>query len=401
MTEPTIEWGNIPYRATELLLRLHQGAITISEQQELDALLSAPQRQRLLAELNDYPALEARLNRRARFQSAPAWQQVLSKREASRRKRSFRQRFSWTAAAAVAGAIAIAGLLNLRQHEAPTARLVPDNRFGYENDVLPGTSRAELTLSNGRTVLLQGDNILLQEEDGTSLRSDSGALRYDDLASTGSNALYNTLRVPVAGTYRIVLPDGTAVWLNAASELRFPVRFTGAQRIVTLSGEAYFEVAQNAQKPFSVQVNGDTVQVLGTAFNVSAYESSRSATTLVSGKVAIAARSGRKALAPGQQAVSSAAGLKIIRADMEKATAWKNGYFYFSNESIHDIMNQLARWYGITVAYSGTVNNNMHIGGSISREASLGEVLEQLQLLSGLRFNISGTVLTVSPGPGK
>lgn len=396
MTEPTTDWGELPYRTAALLLKQHQGTITAGEQQELDHLMDAPARQRLLAEINDFPALEARLNRLGRFNSPAAWQQVNHKRIHTSNKRSLRQRFYWAAAAALSGIAATAWFLSSRQPVNNLARLVPDDRFGYQNDVLPGTSRATLTLSNGKTVQLQGDDFLLEEKDGTRLRSDSGALQYNALTASGSETLYNTLRVPLAGTYRIVLPDGTAVWLNAASELRFPVRFTGSQRIVSLRGEGYFEVAPDAQKPFSVQVAGDTINVLGTAFNISAYQPGRTATTLVSGKVAVAARKGSKALQPGQQAVSTAAALQVSPADMEKATAWKNGYFYFSNESIAEVMEQLTRWYGITVAYEGAVDTRMRIGGSISREASLGEVLEQLRLLSGLQFNISGSKLTVS-----
>ncbi len=240
-----------------------------------------------------------------------------------------------------------------------------DDRFGYENDVLPGSARAALILSNGKTIQLQDGDFQLEEQDGTRLHGDSGALRYDDAhLSSGDATLYNTLRVPIAGTYRIVLPDGTAVWLNAASELRFPVRFNGDRRTVALRGEGYFEVAPDAQKPFSVTANGDTIQVLGTSFNISAYEPARTTTTLVSGKVAVAAPKGRKALEPGQQAVSTPASVRVSAGDMEKAIAWKNGYFYFSNESLPDIMEQLSRWYGVSVSYEEKVNPGVHIGAA-------------------------------------
>lgn len=399
MTEPTIDWGNVPYRAAELLHRLHNNTITAEEREELHALIPAPLRQRLLAELKDIPALDARMARLARFNSRQAWEQVLAKRTAQR-KRTLRQRYAW-AAAAVTGIAVFTWFFSGNQQSFDAARIVADNRFGHENDVLPGTSRAELILSNGKAILLQSNHLTFEEEDGTRLRSDSGALHYDANAASGETTLYNTLRVPVAGTYRIVLPDGTAVWLNAASELQFPVRFTGNKRTVTLRGEGYFEVAKDAQKPFSVQVNGDTLAVLGTTFNISAYDPSRTTTSLMNGKVAVAARKGKKVLEPGQAAVSTAAALKVGKADLEKATAWKNGYFYFNNESITEIMDQVARWYGITVRYSGDVPKGQHIGGSISREASLGEVLEQLHLISGLHFSISGSELTISTATKK
>lgn len=400
MTEPTIDWGNVPYRAAELLHRLHNNTITAEEQEELHALLPAPLRQRLLAEIQDLPALDARMARLSRFNSRPAWEQVLVKRNAGR-KRSLRQRYAWAAAAAVTGIAVFTWFFSGHRQPFNDARIVADNRFGHENDVLPGTSRAELVLSNGKTILLQGEHMSLEEEDGTRLRSDSGAIHYDANTASGETALYNTLRVPVAGTYRIVLPDGTAVWLNAASELQFPVRFTGNKRTVTLRGEGYFEVAKDAHKPFSVQVYGDTVEVLGTTFNISAYDPSRTTTSLMNGKVAVAARKGKKVLEPGQAAVSTTAALKIGKADIEKATAWKNGYFYFNNESITEIMDQVARWYGITVRFNGDVAKGQHIGGSISREASLGEVLEQLHLISGLHFSISGSELTISTATKK
>lgn len=396
MTGTDHNWGELPYESARLMAKFLQDDISAQETEQLHTLLDAATREKVLNTFKDTPAFQQRLAYLRQLDKKAAWKKVLHKQKRSRRY-AWRRRLGYAAAAAL---LAIGALYWLTVPKADD-RIVADLVYGYKNDVLPGTTQAELTLSNGEKVILRKDSVELQEEDGTRLRSNHGALQYSAgaLVQQESAILYNTLRVPAAGTFHLRLPDGTGVWLNAASELTFPVRFPGSERRVELKGEGYFEVAQDAGRPFTVTVNNNEIHVMGTSFNIAAYSEQHTATTLLSGKVAVAAQGKNIVLKPGQQAVAVPGSLTVHAADVEAVTAWKNGYFYFNETTITGVMEQLSRWYGITVAYHGNISRSVKYGGSISRDAKLGEVLEQLKTISTLHFHIDGKKLTVSSGP--
>jgi transmembrane sensor len=193
------------------------------------------------------------------------------------------------------------------------------------------------------------------------------------------------------------LPDGTKVWLNAASSLHFPTAFTGGERRVELTGEGYFEVAKNKHLPFKVAFNDQEVQVLGTHFNIMAYPNEEaSQTTLLEGSVSITKRNISRLLVPGQQAKSTigSAGFDIKQVDTQEAVAWKNGEFLFKNTNIQSIMRQLARWYDVDVAYQGNLQN-MVFGGRMSKSKNISEVLKNLELTGTIHFKIEGRRVTV------
>jgi ferric-dicitrate binding protein FerR (iron transport regulator) len=195
-----------------------------------------------------------------------------------------------------------------------------------------------------------------------------------------------------------MLSDGSKVWLNAASSLRFPASFAGKERKVELLGEAYFEVAKNAAMPFKVKVNGMEVEVLGTHFNINSYENESTVrTTLLEGSVKINNNNSSSLLKPGQQAqVNKAGEIKIINnVDVEEAIAWKEGKFQFDRADIHDIMRQLARWYDVDVEYKGSVSS--HFGGTISRDVNLSQVLNMLHLTGEVKFQIEDRKVIVMP----
>lgn len=211
-----------------------------------------------------------------------------------------------------------------------------------------------------------------------------------------SNEL-NTIITPKGGEFYLKLPDGTEVWLNAESELIFPSAFEGDQRIVTLIGEAYFEVAKNANMPFIVNANDSEVEVLGTHFNISCYpEEELARTTLMEGAVKIRKGRSERILTPGQQAIVKNLSSDIAvnhEVDTEKVMAWKEGYFEFKNNSLEDILGQIGRWYRVDIYYSGSLPDKK-LTGKIPRESDFSEVLDILSF-SGVRYKLTGRKLTI------
>lgn len=266
--------------------------------------------------------------------------------------------------------------------------------------IQPGKEGAILTLADGSTVLLDSlGNGLITHQGKTIIKVEGGQLVYD--ASAADNeVLYNTITTPRGRQYDMVLPDGSKVWLNAASSIHFPTTFTADERIVTITGEVYFEVAaaKNAGNPVKFTVNaGDTkVEVTGTKFNVMAYGDEEAIkTTLLEGSVNIIYEGKNKKIQPGEQAICSAGNVKVEdQAYPERAIAWKNGFFDFDNEALEVIMRQLVRWYDINVAYKGAAAG-LHYGGIIKRESDISEMLKILTAAGGVAFTIEGKKVTV------
>jgi transmembrane sensor len=285
-------------------------------------------------------------------------------------------------------------------------------------DIAPGGNKAVLTLADGSTIVLDNaKNGLIAEQDKTAIsKTQDGELEYK--ASTGHSLLatsYNTVSTPRGGQYQLTLPDGSKVWLNAASSLKFPVSFTGATRTVQLTGEAYFEVAHvtlpgsKERMPFEVQVNnGMKVQVLGTHFNIMAYEEeSEAKTTLIQGNVKVITEAGRQQpdsepasvlLQPGQQVLLSNTGTNLRvqkEANVEEAVAWKNGLFKFAKTDLKAVMRQLARWYDVQIEYAPNVPEK-YFTGEISRRLNASEVLSVIEF-AGVRCKIEGKKIKVLP----
>lgn len=280
-------------------------------------------------------------------------------------------------------------------------------------DLLPGSNRATLTLSDGRNIALSSAELgRLTSDRGSQIEKISdGLISYttDPQKNPSSiSSLYNTVTTPKGGQFAVVLPDGSKVWLNAASSLKYPASFTGSrEREVELDGEAYFEIAHNKAMPFIVKTSSQAVQVLGTHFNINSYQNEgRTITTLLEGKVSVQtlATSPRDhtqslILVPGQQSINTAHKLIAQAVDAETAVAWKNGLFKFSEATIETVMRQVSRWYDVEIKYNGPVTRKLFSGG-IERNAKLSTVLKIFKA-SGIRFSISEEdgrkILTVSP----
>lgn len=266
------------------------------------------------------------------------------------------------------------------------------------NDLAPGGNKARLDLADGSVVAL--DKVKdgwLRKDTALEITKQNGQLVFIAKsqplpADTG----YNRITTPNGGQFQVVLPDGTLVWLNAGSSLRFPVAFTGRERKVELSGEAYFEVAKNKRSPFKVQANYATIEVLGTHFNVMAYKNESSVnTTLLEGSVKVDNGKYSRTLVPGQQARINDNDIRLYNIDTEEALAWKNGLFEFNSTDLKTIMHQIERWYDVEVRYENDLASK-RFTGLISRNTNLSKVLNMLELAGGVHFNIHGKHIIVS-----
>ena len=268
-----------------------------------------------------------------------------------------------------------------------------------QNDVDPGGNRAILTLADGsRVVLDSAGSGELAQQGGVSIINKEGRLAYNKMGEAASEVLYNTVTTPKGGQYQLMLADGTRVWLNAASSLRFPNAFPGEDRRVELTGEGFFEVAADTKKAFYVTVADVQVRVLGTQFNINAYtEEKQMNTTLFEGSVLVTAKNINRAavLKPGQQASISGGQLQVNKeADLVKVAGWKNGLFVFSGESMEQIMSQIARWYDVEVEYTKGVDRNKHFSGIVERASKVSAVLKILEY-AGIKFRIEGKKIIV------
>lgn len=272
------------------------------------------------------------------------------------------------------------------------------------DSIASGTRKAELILANGKSVILDSDmNVHEVEISGMKFVNDdkNGELRYDGsfVAEDSSKMSYNTLYIPKGGEYSLQLPDGSRVWLNSETSIRFPVCFMKDRRDVYLSGEAYFEVAKDVLAPFHVHVEGGEVTVLGTSFNVSAYKEDITwQTTLVSGRVQVVADDSKVVMKPAElYSVDRQTGKGVLReVDTELYTSWVDGKFYFSAYTFEEIVRKLERWYDFTMNYQDEEIKQMRFSGTINKHRPLNEVLQFLEKTTDIHFEISGKNITVS-----
>lgn len=270
------------------------------------------------------------------------------------------------------------------------------------NSIVPGSNKAILTLSDGSKVILDKEGHLSPiKQLGVKIsKSADGRLVYINARNRKPVAIYNTITTPKGGQYEVTLADGTHVWLNADSKLRFPVVFTGTERSVEVTGEAYFEVAKDQQKPFKVKSDNQEITVLGTHFNVNAYSNeSFSRTTLLEGSIRVTKGVVQTLLSPGQQVINevSSPSLKVRNVtDVNESIAWKNGLFMFEQEPVSSIMNKISRWYNIAVEYQGDVKGRKY-SGTISKFEEVTEVLKTMQLTGTIQFKIEGRRIIVMP----
>jgi ferric-dicitrate binding protein FerR (iron transport regulator) len=279
---------------------------------------------------------------------------------------------------------------------------VVKNKSVVMHDADPGKNKAILTLDNGEKVVLDSARIgTLAKKGNISVKKTAdGQLIYtvdgDKTASADEEVAYNTISTPRGGQYQVILPDGTKVWLNAASSIKFPTAFAASERNVEVIGEVYFEVTKNPSKPFNVNVNALNVKVLGTHFNINAYSDEDAIkTTLLEGSVQLTSGNSHNLLKPDQQGIFKGNSISVIAVDAARSVAWKNGFFDFNRASIQDIMKQISRWYDTQVVYEGKIPDDEFVG-KIERGVKLSQVLHILEL-SHVHFKIENKKILVSP----
>ncbi|PST81635.1 anti-sigma factor [Pedobacter yulinensis] len=305
--------------------------------------------------------------------------------------------------AAVAAAVLLVAGFYFLTAEKPTGHAFTHLNKQHGNDIAPGADAAMLTLSDGTKVVLHatGGSEIVDPAGVRIARSASGLLKYTGVTGQGAANTYNRIETPRGGQFRIILPDGTKVWLNAGSSLRYPAAFDRRRpspRVVELEGEAYFEVAHHtaangSRLPFKVNSNGagqlaQGVEVLGTHFNINAYSDEPVVrTTLLEGRVRVQEQQGASMLLPGQQLERWAGGKQVRQADLTAAVAWKNNQFMFSNTTLSEILRQLGRWYNVTPETSSLTDKKRY-SGMIGRNVNLSQVLKMLELTGHVRFTL-------------
>lgn len=279
-----------------------------------------------------------------------------------------------------------------------------------ENDITPGSNKAELTIANGRKIILDSaqNGVLVRQGNASVVKQANGELTYESgREDQDKPVVFNTLSTPRGGQYKLILPDGSMVWLNSASSIRFPSAFDRSPREVEITGEAYFEVthmtassgaAAKKNIPFIVHANGVTVEVLGTHFNINAYkDESVVKTTLLQGSVSVSKADRHQMLLPGEQACISGDGpIRLVtNPDIHEVMGWKNGYFEFRDDSISTIMRQVARWYDVNIKYEGDIPQ-LFIG-KVPRNLNVSTLCKILESTGWVHFSINGREIVVRP----
>jgi len=379
-----------------LIARFHDKTITDDEHAELLGLLSQKEHSRtarkFLKEILDRQTGDTQYF--SADGSQALWDAIQTK-TGNRQRQTIIGRlpaWKWAGAAAAACLLFMAGyrMLKPARQEAHTVA----QGQAQPADLPPGKkNKAVLILADNTEIALDaaGAGVLGLQGNARIRKGRNGEIVYEqgDALKPPAGTVYNILRIPNGGEYTLTLSDGSKVWLNAASQLRYPVSFTGKTRDVELSGEAYFEIAENREKPFRVHFNKATVEVLGTHFNVNAYDDDKvHAVTLLEGSVKVAKGDHSVLIKPGQQAVlAGAEQMKVKQVVAEDAIAWKNGYFLFADEDIRSIMKKLSRWYDFTPEYRGNIGDE-RFGGVISKFRNASEVLNMFESTGTIRFQI-------------
>ncbi|MDQ3290367.1 MAG: FecR domain-containing protein, partial [Bacteroidota bacterium] len=354
------------FEKADLILRYYQGELNAQESEKVEQWLAEDEANRQFAEsLKEEDQIQEQLDFFSGVDADAAWEKVATKINDSKKEVSFWQHTEYLKYAAILLLVCLAGVWaykkdSLSKNTGNKATEVASNK---PKSILPvptdGRSKAQLTLSNGSVIDLETqDNGTIWNKNGARITKNEKELHFYFSPGLGQNNNangVNTLTTPAGGQYKITLPDGSDVWLNASSTLSFSNSFKKKNRVVELSGEAYFEVAKDKHRPFLVKANNTTVEVLGTHFNVMAYQEEKSInTTLLEGSVKVSNSNSHTIIKPGYQAKAGKT-IEVEKVDVDAAVAWKKGLFQFQNTDLETIMRQLERWYGVQTVYQGQI----------------------------------------------
>lgn len=374
-----------------LIYRYLRGIISCDEREKLDAWLQEGSHREWFDEICDKKSIlqQSRYLGSLDKNREEAWCS-LQKKTGMHRRTMFRR---WAIAASFVIPFLFGGMYWLSRHG---LHYTEESTF---QQILPGTSVAHLFLPDGQMIELGKDtNRLLELEKGGQIVDDEGTLTYQTDSVLRKEVQYSELRVPRGGEYKIVLSDGTTVWLNAESVLRFPTTFTDAERRVYAKGELYFDVQPDKNRPFVVELGKDySVEVLGTEFNIRAYDKAPCATTLVEGRVKVRKSNNMVILKPNQQAVTHWDEDRIIveNVDVAPYVAWQQGSFYFVETPLKSIMEELSRWYDIQIIFKNKVAEKESFSIDTKRFNDFNKILNLLNKIGVVKFRIEGRTVFV------
>lgn len=381
------------------ILKYLRNELADHEKAQLDIWLAENEKNKVLFEqLTNDQIIQQELKFFETLSVDTAWQKIKAHTNEQKKVINMNRRRRWWYAAAAAvlliGTFSIYQFSGKRSTRTEIAKQKPE-----KTDIAPGGNKAILTLADGTSIILDtASNGNLTNQGNVKVIKVDGQITYNP-SGKAADIMYNTISTPKGGQYQLILADGSKVWLNAASSLRFPTTFPGNERKVEMTGEGYFEIVHNAAKPFKVNVAGKgDIEVLGTHFNISSYSDEKDIkTTLLEGKVRMTAAGNSQTLAPGQQAQLKANGTITVvnNVNTEEVIAWKNGLFKLNSADIPTIMRQIARWYDLEIVYQGKIPEG-HISGTVPMNMSLSKVLDALQL-SGINFTLEGKKMIIRP----
>lgn len=378
-------------RVARLIAGFIRGTLSRNEQVELDEWVAASdENMQLFERLTDEKNIEA----------ATKWMETIETEKALEKKKE-KMVFNKAATgrfwlrlapyAVAASVIIVFGLLYFKPFadNGSTPEIVNENKV----DILPGSDRATLTLENGKVIVLDSNGSDTSINNQIRILQQQGEVVYND-QTTDNRMAYHTLTIPRKGQYKLTLPDGTKVWLNAESSIRYPVSFSGNERKVFVTGETYFEVAKDKSKPFRAVADDVTIEALGTRFNINDYRNEPfMSATLVEGSVLVSNGKTDNILKPGQQAQLSATGFSIANVETTDIIAWKDNQFKFINTPLDVIMRQVERWYDAEVVYESKPTD--HFNAEVSRDVPVSKLLHYLELTNRVHFKIENKKIIV------
>lgn len=381
----------------ELITKEVVNELSISEMQTLRAWVDkSPENQKLYTRIKKSANFKVRNTEYQKIDVVSGWAIVSKLIERKQRQLIIRKVLGY--AAAVVLPLMIAGGIYY------SVKLsVKDETIAQANVIHPGSAKAVLILNDGKTVVLDSaNNLSITERDGTLIKKSDGKLNYTSSYNSSTlHPIYNTISIPRGGEYNLVLADGTRVYLNAMSNFKYPVKFFGKTREVELSGEALFEVAKDAERPFIVKTSAINIEVLGTIFNLNAYENTeRIITTLVEGSVKINSHKTNESrlLVPDEQATFSLKNgeTEVKKVDVNLYTAWKNGNLTFYDSRLEDIMTTLTRWYSADVLYSNESVKDLRFSGNLNRYGDINQILDVIKSTGKINIEIDKNTILFS-----
>ena len=389
----------------ELLDKYLTGRMTEQERQQFSELLNVPEHKNRLAAIIDAELAEHAFDGEPDHNTLAAIQENLYNNIQAEKERSatiiyYMKRLA-VAAVFIMMLSGVAWWLVSKKPAQP--EIVRENKVNKKTPLVPGGNKAILKLSDGTEIILDSavEGTLVQQGQAKVIKLGDGQLSYQSTDNTSAEPVYNTISTPRGGQYQLILADGSKVWLNASSSLRYPAFFSGKERKVELTGEGYFEIAKNATMPFHVQVNNMDVEVLGTHFNINSYTDEPAIrTTLLEGSVIVksAGRDQNSAiLKPGEQAVLSGDNSPLTihhSPDLDEVMAWKNGLFQFKAADIKTVLRQAERWYDVEFEYKENIA--ARFSGQISRSANADQLLKILELTGKVKFEYQGKTIIVT-----